>query len=77
MVELSCRAFGVVLRREQFVPFNSGHQGFTLTLRHEGQLQLVILPLSAHESHVLMTTPIRSGLLPENRDTMPSADFCR
>src|SRR5205823_2534233 len=32
-------------------------RGFTLTLRHQGQLQLVILPPVAHESRPLLTAP--------------------
>jgi hypothetical protein len=44
------RAFRPALRRERFGPFGGYPQGFTLTLIREGQLQLVLLPLIAHES---------------------------
>jgi len=60
------------LRRGQFGPFTDGRRSFTPTLRHEGQLQLVMLPLSTHESHVLPAAPIRSGL----HSPLPARPIC-
>ena len=52
----------VSLRRGRFGPLLVGARGFTLRVRHEGQLKLEILPLSVHELRVLLATLIRSGL---------------
>ncbi len=70
------RVFGPAFRRERFGPFPGRSRSFTPTLVHEGQLQLDLLPLTAHESRrLLATTSVRAFV--RRRTTMPSADFCR
>ncbi len=44
-----CRAFGRARRRLRVGPLRRGLRGFTPSARREGQLQLVVLPLAAHE----------------------------
>ncbi len=44
-----CRTFGRTRRRLRVGPFRRGLRGFTPSTRREGQLQLVVLPLAAHE----------------------------
>jgi hypothetical protein len=53
-----CRfsAFGFSFRHKLFVP-PVVRRSFTPRLRHEGQLPLVFLPLSAHESLSLLASP--------------------
>jgi hypothetical protein len=61
----SCRAFGSLFRREWFGPSAVGAQGFTPASLRNGQTQLRVLdflPLSTHESPLLLATPNRSGL---------------
>jgi len=44
-----CRAFSRARRRLRLGPFRCGLRGFTPSTSREGQLQLVVLPLAAHE----------------------------
>src|SRR5919199_660158 len=52
------RAFCPTLRHKRFGPFDRSPLGFTHTLCHKGQHQLVLLPLVAHESRHLLAAPI-------------------
>src|SRR5208337_5382139 len=61
---LGSRAFGCWLRHEWFGPLVTSDRGFTLAHRFQGQCVLDLLPLSTHESPVLLATPNRSGLRP-------------
>jgi hypothetical protein len=61
------RTFGCWLRHQRFGILGLGVQGFTPTLRHRGLRRLLdqyFLPLSAHESSVLIATLNRLGLRP-------------
>ena len=49
-------AFGLLFRHGQFDP-PVVRRSFTPRLQHEGQLRLVLLPLSTHESHSLLAFP--------------------
>jgi len=44
-----CRVFGRSRRRSRFGPSRRDFRGFTPSTRREGQFQLVVLPLAAHE----------------------------
>src|SRR6266404_6894904 len=67
-----CRAFGCWLRHEWFGPLVTVDRGFTPTTRFQGQCVLDLLPLSTHESPVLLATPNRSGLRP----SFPARPIC-
>ena len=52
-------------RHKRFEPFTYRASGFTLALGHKGQCSLLVLdflPLSVHESPVLLAALYRSGL---------------
>src|SRR6202045_2554011 len=69
---LGSRAFGCWLRHEWFGPLVTADRGFTLAHRFQGQCVLDLLPLSTHESPVLLATPNRSGLRP----SFPARPIC-
>src|SRR4029077_4518485 len=66
------RGFGGCFRHEWFGLLVPARRGFAPVLRFQGQLVLVVLPLSIHEIPVLLASLNRSGLQP----SFPAPPIC-